>query len=663
MQPAKDASELEKWFQRNPQYRKSNGNFLFKKLKQEWSIPHPIAFNERAGNLSNAKNRQLKSGAPKTATINRKRKESVNRWTQARKERETIRRSIIAYLTSKNVEKIDDGSPEILNQSERIILCYRHFIEFGADASNVAPIDRHVHNQILKFTPNHKKWGDITKELMNEIESEYGLAVRKSIVDFALQDTGHLRRVESFNYFTRSKMFGNELKCEAYVKRFRLNRNLIKTNLYSINPCIAQMSKIWQKNYGHLYFVSPKRFTEHNEPFDLTPFLNEAIHQIEYIRNELNKNWYEQLRYTFNRGMQKKHTPDISRPRTLVRFFSCISALMTKNLEDICTRSMEQFSDFFCNNDKPIVCIRLHVLLAAANDIVFNPSFEEIEKQILRIIDRMIEAVNQFPRLETKIYLDNLNADKTVLSPYISPEKIAACKQRICDFLEQQKIAPNNSLNDFNTFDDLMNHKSADDIHNFIETRPNFDASCRMVEDYQSIENQLCENLWAVNVLGLYEFNREHLIETLQILARFMQNKIISKMVAEQQNEMKNLHQEYTQIRQRVLSVPLSTADLMELGQFLIECETTILPQMRQIIQKNAVEFLWLMNKQIYTPVERKQNTMAIQSYLEMPQVLDGCRELMSAKEIKFKAILKLKTERLCADLLNYAEELVQVNL
>lgn len=53
--------------------------------------------------------------------------------------------------------------------------------------------------------------------------------------------------------------------------------------------------------------------------------------------------------------------------------------------------------------------------------IQFEPSFAKFQEVILRVYDKMIEAVSNLPRLETKLYIDledspkELKVDYTIL--------------------------------------------------------------------------------------------------------------------------------------------------------------------------------------------------------------------------------------------------------
>lgn len=96
------------------------------------------------------------------------------------------------------------------------------------------------------------------------------------------------------------------------------------------------------------------------------------------------------------------------------------------------------------------------------------------------------------------------------------------------------------------------------------------------------MENEIAVECWGVVKMGLYEFHREGLIETLEGLARFMQNELISKMTADQQSDMSDLGDEYEGISKKALTIPVDTKELMSLKAYVIKTEDVTIPLMEE---------------------------------------------------------------------------------
>lgn len=56
--------------------------------------------------------------------------------------------------------------------------------------------------------------------------------------------------------------------------------------------------------------------------------------------------------------------------------------------------------------------------------IQFEPSFAKFQEVILRVYDKMIEAVSNLPRLETKLYIDLEDSPKELKVDYTPVEHL-----------------------------------------------------------------------------------------------------------------------------------------------------------------------------------------------------------------------------------------------
>lgn len=273
--------------------------------------------------------------------------------------------------------------------------------------------------------------------------------------------------------------------------------------------------------------------------------------------------------------------PDASKPRALNRFFDCVASQMTQCLQDIAVRSLHIFGQFMKNRSNPR--IRLHVLLEDEDRLVFNPTFVKIHTEILHIIESVLAAVQNFVRIETTMEnFPEFNSRTTYLKPIISADVIDKCRAQITDILEEERIVPELMLQDFDNFIDLMNGADADKIYNFMNTSSAFEEYCELINHYSDVEYEVSVNIWGIISIGFYEFHRTALIETLELLAKYMQTELLTKMVADQQADMAQLQSEYEEISKQALTVPKNTAELMNSKAYAEKTQVEVIPEMEK---------------------------------------------------------------------------------
>lgn len=71
--------------------------------------------------------------------------------------------------------------------------------------------------------------------------------------------------------------------------------------------------------------------------------------QIEITKTMLMDQWYSRLKALLLKGTKKKHLPEVSKVKTLKRFYDSVAALMSQNLSDITIRTLTDFTTFMCD--------------------------------------------------------------------------------------------------------------------------------------------------------------------------------------------------------------------------------------------------------------------------------------------------------------------------
>lgn len=213
--------------------------------------------------------------------------------------------------------------------------------------------------------------------------------------------------------------------------------------------------------------------------------------------------------------------------------------------------------------------------------LVFIPTFNKIQTEILQIIDNILIAVQNFERIECKMpSFESHIKREAFLKPIIPEDLVHDCRNKLLDMLEEQRIGPELRLQDFDDYINLMNGTDADRIYSFMNGNPQFEEYCELINHYNDIEHEVAMNVSGVVSMGFYEFHRTSLISTLESLARFMQTELLTKMVADQQADMAKLQSEYEDISRQSLTVPKNTAELMNSKAYVARMQSEVIPEM-----------------------------------------------------------------------------------
>lgn len=497
-------------------------------------------------------------------------------YTVIRKEREEFRKKLVGLIISSEEEIArDDGS--FPNAHEKEIMRYYYYIKHGIDTIHVAPLDKRVLNKVLKLIPKRlTRWKDLLETITVEMKEEYITAVKKAVIDFVLGDalSKNINKHEVSQY--RQELKEMSMK---WRHRFEENRTKIKRNLFAINPCLSQILEIWHTTFKKICYVDMTKIIEKRQAYDLTEFTATITRQVEDAKVMLQEKWFGAIQNIISRLSKKKLVPETTKPRLLKRFYNSVAALMTQHLQDMCIRSLSAYTDYICDVGKSNQGFRLTILLEDEDTLSFTPPFSKFRFELLKMIDVIMKAGNSFPRIEMKVYMDSQTSDE-FLKPAIPLDIVEACRLRIHEVLEEQRIGPELRMQDFDDYMNLMNGQNVDEIEKFIKSKAKFEEYCEQIEDYKAVEHEIARKVSGVVTMEFYEFHREGLIDTLECLARFMQQELIKKVTADQQNAMSKMTAEYENISAKLMSTPKDTKTLMELKEYASKTEDLTIPEM-----------------------------------------------------------------------------------
>ena len=133
---------------------------------------------------------------------------------------------------------------------EKDILRYYYYIHNGIDTEHVAPLENIRIQNVMSLISEKLRKGfqQSVVDLSDEVREDYLLSVKKAIVDFVLRDSRE-------NDAEKPKETLPEYKQELEVVpkpwhgNFEKARYEMQKNLYSINPCMSQVLKLWYTSF------------------------------------------------------------------------------------------------------------------------------------------------------------------------------------------------------------------------------------------------------------------------------------------------------------------------------------------------------------------------------------------------------------------------------
>ena len=110
-----------------------------------------------------------------------------NSYLSLQKKRLKFRQNLVRTIMG---QRVNSQNEKWFTEDDMDLLRYYYYIMNGIDNEHVPPIEDNILNNILKLVPLkwQKKFKDTMSEVVKEVIDDYILSVKKSVVDFVLQD-------------------------------------------------------------------------------------------------------------------------------------------------------------------------------------------------------------------------------------------------------------------------------------------------------------------------------------------------------------------------------------------------------------------------------------------------------------------------------------------
>ena len=167
--------------------------------------------------------------------------------------------------------------------------------------------------------------------------------------------------------------------------------------------------------------------------------------------------------------------------RHLDSFFKSVTALMSNQLWSLVEKSLKDFESFFAqfsdaDSELPVFSISL---TTSGAQIRFSPPLPDLDAMIISILEELVLAVKDIPRVETKLFSSLQGENFTLPCISIQDDRIADGKF-FKKIIARNTISPQKHLLNYDKYKSLMTHKAEKRIDDFLREK-------HELEDYETV--------------------------------------------------------------------------------------------------------------------------------------------------------------------------------
>jgi len=303
---------------------------------------------------------------------------------------------------------------------------YRAYIDQEIINEVVAPINNYWMIKVTQKIPMKKLTPERTNEMLNEmfeeITRDYYASVKKTILDYTLRNESERERLGIPLAFDAPVEYGlvpfvGIEPSEEWRNNAVMGALKMRDTLCVFNRATLELMTLWE-GYQNKLFINLPNDLEH-KPIDT--FMKSQKDQMENVKGELTKEWYEQAADILRRELDNIPADP---PELRNSFFEAVATLMSKQARYLVERSIIEYMNFFKKYKKNQYPTAIEVnerkydiessiehsflqLELEANTeevkVKLKDSPEKVKDQLKTIIQEIVKQSQSLPRAENMI--------------------------------------------------------------------------------------------------------------------------------------------------------------------------------------------------------------------------------------------------------------------
>ncbi|XP_063362018.1 dynein axonemal heavy chain 3 [Cydia amplana] len=423
---------------------------------------------------------------------------------------------------------------------------------------------------------------------------------------------------------------------------------------YEGNPVLIELRRMWQDRYQNMLICDMNKMQE-GLPFPQYPHeFTERLQKLcEAARSELLDNWLIDVADTMIK-MRHHWAVYVAKKKKestfqVERFFECIHGLMSKQVRDLVERSVYHFAEYFSyhfeGNDygeeyrdytfikRPLLRIRA-IAHPGTTSITFEPPLEQMWVQITKWFQCIINVGSQLPSVDAMMYPDTYRPNPTLMSVYPEEQYMTALVSKTIHYFNLNKPGPISFLSRYVPYYYILDGTARQDLMIFFgqEPPPLLKDFTERIHMYEEIRDDIAF-LRRDIPLNMVMLDCAPLNDAMKDIISGLRQHIVDHFILVNRKWNRAICNVYEDIAARAGETPETTAQLVELVNFISESRDCALFDLREKSRTTAEYVLFLMTHAHLTFEDINLNTRVFLWPLDMEDTLDLTLKTLTTKK------------------------------
>ncbi|EFJ27757.1 hypothetical protein SELMODRAFT_94851 [Selaginella moellendorffii] len=530
------------------------------------------------------------------------------------------------------------------------ILRYQFYVESGVDERFIAPIRERWTKRAVDMVGKYVKRGlserviqATLRRVLEEVQHEYLLSMRKAIVDYVLQQ---ILEVVTTGFIGKTRTI--QILSAEWREAVLSAHGGVSGTLHKLNPQALELAFLWQDLYAAKFLIdttTPEFFA--GAPYELDDFIERGKQCAGAVRESLDTEWLSTASSVLEQAVPIPPNTD------LIGFYEAMAVLMSNQIRRLVEDSVVNFVRFIDVYKGEIYEIPRESIMTVHHKLTprlqrfkelfraqVEPSYDALELGLVEVLEYAVAQSAGVHRVDA----EDLEPSRRLLSSMaVDDELVGVAKGHIRQVVQSNVNYPKELMDKYVPFEALANMSAQ-------AFAQEFKAQEKPIQEYEEVLKQFSEKeiqieATSANVVdcGIVRVKckeyKDILIKKARYIALLLKEQVLAFMHAANTNVLERMEH----IAREIIKIPTNSEEALIFATRFLAASPTELSVLERILGENRQREDFLDRYQLNIP-ETEFRTMLI-AY-EWPK--------------RVRAVIDVHTKRITEEYEHYETQLKQ---
>ncbi|XP_020624937.1 dynein heavy chain 12, axonemal-like [Orbicella faveolata] len=540
------------------------------------------------------------------------------------------------------------GEPEMPSQmmsTERRIRLNYQFMKKCVQDGPVTPMADDWWDTILTMIPAKLVLSAALqphiKELYDEVKGEYEASIRKAMVQHILVKP-KVKGVEEDEDLP-DEIIGVDYS-SPWRESFNASRETVRQNLHILHPSMQTILGICQsKNYSTMLITDQSNLRAQGS-IECEHLKNNVTLDCEKTEEKLMHSWFPEVVNVFIDKNMLKHL-NTSQADS---FYNSVSTLVSNQLKDLINRTISAWERlFFEENKNCLPLFKMELILDDDDHMQFYPALDDVEAAVLHVVSAVSGTMQNVPTVQS--WLGGGNT-VTHVDAGVDKQVLSRCTKFLKDAVSTNLQQPIEYLHSFDKYGALVTGEAAEHVKQFISSECSFEDYTQEIEKFRSLAREI-NSLPTVAHFDMVQLDCDDLKRGLATKANRFADQLLQRLAEEHRAENRRIISEFEAIRERALTKPEDTREMIDMLKFVEEAKTKTLVKLDSDIKESFIRLSYLLDVFTFTQDDMNLNSTVLNWPNNIAPIFDQNDEIVVAAQKSNESALMEKREKVMLEL------------